>query len=244
MVTHAFYVPESRCEVGANVRIAGDQAHHAARVLRVAEGMHAVVRDGRGTVASCVVTSVSKDRSSGEWMVEARVEAMTRRPSMSPAVHVVAACPKGDRLAEMVEGLSQAGASSFTPLVAERSVVDPGGAKLERLRRIASESLKQCRRDWVMDVNEPVGLEAALQRAAAAGWRVLVADATGKRAAPIDCDTALLVGPEGGWSERERSEFAARGLPLVGFGPHVMRIETAAVVGAAMIHPIDQAPPV
>lgn len=239
MVTHALYVPESRCDVGLTVHVAGDQAHHAARVLRVSAGERVIVRDGRGTVATCVVTSVSKERRSGEWLIEAAVESVTKRPPMSPAVHVLAACPKGDRLAEMVEGLSQAGASSFTPLVAERSVVDPGNAKIERLRRIASESLKQCRRDWVMDVHEPIELVAALERGAAAGWRMLVADATGSRAEPCDRDTALLVGPEGGWSEAERAIFDARGLPMVRFGPHVMRIETAAVVGAAMILPID-----
>lgn len=238
MVTHAFYVPESRCEVGDSLRIAGDQAHHAARVLRLAEGDGVTVRDGRGRVASCVVSSVSKDRRSGEWLIEASVESVVRRPPPSPAVHVFAACPKGDRLSEMVEGLSQVGAASFTPLVAERSVVDPGGAKLERLRRIASESLKQCRRDWVMLVHEPLSLEAAIERCSVAGWRVLVADAAGDRAEPCSGDTALLVGPEGGWSDAERSLFAARGLSTVRFGAHVMRIETAAVVGAAMIHPI------
>ncbi len=219
------------------MHIAGDQAHHAARVLRLAEGEGVIVRDGRGRVASCVVTSVSKDRRSGEWLIEARVDSMTERPPPSPAVHVLAACPKGDRLAEMVEGLSQAGAASFTPLIAERSVVDPGGAKLERLRRIAVESLKQCRRDWVMDIHDPLSLDAALARCEAAGWRVVVADGTGGRAEPCSRDTALLVGPEGGWSDAERSLFAARALSLVRLGPHVMRIETAAVVGAAMIHP-------
>jgi 16S rRNA (uracil1498-N3)-methyltransferase len=244
MVTHAFYVPESRCEVGAAVQIGGDQAHHAVRVLRIGLGAHVVVRDGRGTVATCVVTSVGKERRSGDWSIDATVEGVTKRPPPSPAVHVLAACPKGDRLAEMVEGLSQVGATSFTPLVAERSVVDPGGAKLERLRRIASESLKQCRRDWVMDVHEPVGLEPGLDRCLADGWRVVVADASGDPVGPCRCDTVLLVGPEGGWSLAERALFAARGLPLVRFGPHVMRIETATVVGAAMLHPLssNQAP--
>jgi 16S rRNA (uracil1498-N3)-methyltransferase len=66
---------------------------------------------------------------------------------------------------------------------------------------------------------------------------VVVADAAGDPGEPCERDTALFIGPEGGWSEAERALFAARGLPLVRFGPHVMRIETAAVVGAAMIHP-------
>lgn len=238
MTIHSFHVPESILEPGATVVIGGDQAHHGVRVLRLAAGACIHLRNGRGASAVAEVADTIKDRRGGEWIIQAIVREAVELPRPAPAVHVMAACPKGDRLGEMVEGLSQVGASSFTPLLTHFTVVDPREGKVDRLRRIASESLKQCARAWVLEVHEPLTLEQAISRVSSQGLQVLVADASGEPPTRVDRDTVLLVGPEGGWSEEERASFAASGLRMVRFGPHVMRIETAAVVGAAMLHPV------
>jgi 16S rRNA (uracil1498-N3)-methyltransferase len=238
MTTHSFHVPECILETGATVVIGGDQAHHAVRVLRLAAGATVQLRNGRGVAAVADVTDTLKDRRSGEWIIQAQVRSLSETPRPSPAVHVMAACPKGDRLSEMVEGLSQVGAASFTPLLTQFTVVDPREGKVDRLRRIASESLKQCARLWVMDVHEPLTLEQAIAQCASQGLQVFVADASGRAPGRVERDAALFVGPEGGWSEQERARFAEAAFETVRFGPHVMRIETAAVVGAAMLQPI------
>jgi 16S rRNA (uracil1498-N3)-methyltransferase len=243
MALHSLFVPESsltRAGDGSpySVAVAGDQAHHAVRVLRLVKGDQVQLLDGQGAVAQATITLTQKDREAG-WVLTAEVTSLSVAPKPSPAVHVFAACPKGDRLGEMIEGVSQAGATSFTPLVSELSIVDPREGKVDRLRRISAESLKQCRRLWGMDVFDPMGLDGALADAAAKGRRVLIADGSGvplRELQPVPSgDVALFVGPEGGWSERELAQFRQRADIIVRFGPHVMRIETAAIVGTAML---------
>jgi 16S rRNA (uracil1498-N3)-methyltransferase len=148
---------------------------------------------------------------------------------------VWSATPKGPRAAELIEQLSQVGAAAWRPLMTERGVVDPGDVKVERLRRVALESAKQCGRAWVMEIGDPSPLDAAL---GAGDEPVVVADAAGGRYRPAAgaASVRVLIGPEGGWSDAERVAIcAAPGITFASFGPHVMRIETAAVAAAAII---------
>ena len=82
----------------------------------------------------------------------------------------------------------------------------------------------QCRRAWLPTVEDLASFTAVTSRPGAA-----IADAGG--AAPSLDRPTILVGPEGGWTDDER----ACGLPSVGFGPHVLRAETAAMAAASLL---------
>jgi 16S rRNA (uracil1498-N3)-methyltransferase len=210
--------------------VEGDEAHHAARVKRLAEGDAIELLDGRGNVGEARLAGISKER--GQWRLALDVRSIRREQPVRPRVEVCSPAPKGPRLTEMIDGLSQAGAAAWSPLETERTIVEPGAAKLQRLERTAWETAKQCGRAWVLEIGGPMSLRTALDPS----MQLVLADATGDAYRPAGAKSVrLLVGPEGGWSRGELDAARDSGAAIARFGPHTMRIETAAVVAAAII---------
>jgi len=159
------------------------------------------------------------------------VEALQRIPPVEPRLEVWASSPKGPRLESMIDGLSQAGAAAWAPLSTQRTVVEPGAGKLDRMHRLAAEASKQAGRAWDLEILPGGDLAAAL-----AGPAVVVAHASGGPYRPGGAAMIrLLIGPEGGWTVDELARARAGGASVASFGPHIMRIETAAVVAAAIV---------
>ncbi len=191
----------------------GAAGHHLRRVLRLRDGALVTVTDGRGRWRECVLTSRDLAPAGG---------VVTVPPVRATTVAV--APPKGDRLDWLVQKCTEVGVSRITLLDAERSVVrwteERAGRHLERLRRIAVEAALQSRRVWLPELCGPVPAAEVLPGAA-------VAEPGGR---PIErADRMVAVGPEGGWSAAELALAGDR----VSLGPHVLRVETAAVVAAA-----------
>lgn len=207
-----------------------DESHHASRVLRLKEGDAVEVFDGCGREGEGRIAFPSRDSA---------IVRLTRLSEASPPatrIELAVAVPKGLRAEDMVNQLSQAGVSRFTPLLADRSVVKPGEGKRERLARAAVESAKQCGRAWLMEVGDPITIDAAL-RDAAATKLIAAPQHQGGRDVRLTEPTPrvlVLIGPEGGWTERELAQADAAGALRWRLGPHVMRIETAALAAAVL----------
>ncbi|MEM1208338.1 MAG: RsmE family RNA methyltransferase [Planctomycetota bacterium] len=232
-------------EAEAVVWVEGEEAHHAARVLRVRAGEGVRLMDGRGWEADAEVAEAASGR------VGCRVTGGLRcLERVRPRVTVVAPAAKGSRGDEMADQMAQAGADRWVVLSSERSVVEPGAGKLAKWRRRSEEASKQCGRAWDLAVAGPVSFAEAVSWAAGegvAGWLMDV----GEGAAPNRSlrsqlawrhqpqgeleEVMVLVGPEGGWTDGERSAALAAGWRAWTVGRYVMRLETAAVVGAAML---------
>jgi len=203
-------------DVGRPVLSDADR-HHLERVRRLRPGDPLSVTDGRGTWRWC--------RFGPEVEPAGGIE---HDPAPTPVLTVAFALVKGERPELVVQKLTELGIDRIVPFVAERSVVrwDAGKAakQLERLQRVALEAAMQSRRTWVPMV-EPVTTFAEVSaRPGAAG-----ADHDGDP--PTLDHPVLLVGPEGGWAPAERASLAA----TVGLGPTVLRAETAAITGAALL---------
>lgn len=211
------------------ITIRGEEAHHALRVKRLEAGDTLTLRNGRGLVITARLEASRKVR--GEFELDARVVARVVAPPASPRLTVLTGVPKGDRIDQLVEGLSQVGAAAWGPLVCERSVVEPREGKRDRLERIALESLKQCNRAWAMEIAPPVPFAEAVTMPGA----VLAHAEGGPLTLGAAAEVTLLIGPEGGFSDRELALANERGVAVATFGVHVMRIETAGVVAAALI---------
>ncbi|MEQ8769289.1 MAG: RsmE family RNA methyltransferase [Phycisphaerales bacterium] len=210
--------------------VSGDEAHHAVRVKRLRPGELVELFDGRGTVLAGAVADVGGSRQHPEITIEPAGEPEFVA-SHTPRVEIWTPAPKGDRLERMLDQLSQAGVAGWRLLGAERAE-DNMPKKPDRLRRVIIESAKQSGRAHLLEIGDPIALDAALETAG-----VVVASqhaGPGPRFGPGEPRT-LLVGPEGGWSGSELRLFEARAVPCLGLGPHVMRLETAALVGAARL---------
>jgi 16S rRNA (uracil1498-N3)-methyltransferase len=230
-MAHCIFQPAGNAEPGQLIKVFGPEAHHAIRVKRLGAGDAVHVLDGTGTRLQCRIESTHKSRQ-GEWELVLRVEIATKEPRTKPHVRVLTGVPKGEALEQMIDGLSQVGARSWGPLACARSVVDPREGKLARLQRVAEESLKQCSRSWLLELEQGETLQHAI---ASSPQQVVLADAAGEKYDPLGEDITLLIGPEGGFAPDEIAAARAAGVRVCRFGVHVMRIEVAAVTACASI---------
>lgn len=230
-MTRRYYVPDLP-RSGGLIALSEAEAAHALRVMRVKQGDRICLFDGQGWEAEAVVTAaVQRD-----CCCEADPPRWVDR-ELPRAVHVAVSLPKPDRAREMVQRLTELGVTSLTPLVAQRSQCPPGGNQLAKLGRAVIEASKQCGRNRLMDIREPVSTNDFFIRSLPPlRW---IADPTpdsGHWQAPIsEAAVVVAVGPEGGFTESERQLAMTRGFQPLWLGPRILRVETAATAIAALL---------
>ena len=204
-------------------RLSAEDARHAAKVLRLRPGDEIVALDGIG------------GRFRARLKEEGSVELLETLPSNEPRLRltVYQGVPKADKLELLAQKLTELGVTRLVPVEMERSVRH--FEKVERLRKIAREAAKQCRRALPMEITEPMPWKKAVldmraRERLVAPWE----EATDGRltALPPCNDIGLLIGPEGGISAREIAESGAKTVTL---GARILRTETAALAATAII---------
>jgi 16S rRNA (uracil1498-N3)-methyltransferase len=217
-----FYI-NSPLDLGP-VRLSGPEAHHLAVVCRLRAGDRICLFNGDGREYRAVIASADKRQVSLE--VEAADAPARERPF---PLEVAAPLPKGDRAQFLVEKLTELGVTTFVPLTTRRSVSRE--AKLERLERYVIEASKQCGRNVLMRVLPYADWESYCRREDLPAMRLL-AHVGGTEDLPAGQAMAAAVGPEGGFTEEEVEGARQAGWRVVGLGPRVLRVETAALVFA------------
>ncbi len=231
-MSERFFIPSP--PLHGRVVLTGDEARHLVRVLRGQVGDDVVVFAGEGVEWPAQITRLGRD--------EAELETGPARhdlPAGGPAVSIAVALPKGERQKWLVEKLTELGAAQLIPLETERGVAEATPAARERLRRGVIEACKQCGRNRLMAIGEPLSVAAALADMPP-GSRVVIADPGGP---PLDprglaagaTNLLALVGPEGGFTVAEIAAAEQAGAIRVSLGPHILRIETAAIALAARL---------
>ncbi len=217
--------------------LTGDQAHHLRRVLRVEAGRRYEISDTERVYLAEV--SLSTDKRVVFDIVE-------ELPAVEPPVSLdlYLALIKFDRLELAIEKATELGVRRIVPVIASRSEkgLERAAAKrAERWRRIAREAGQQARRLRPPEIGCAVRFRSALE--AEAGKRFILDERAGApplleslpgQAAGV-AEIALLVGPEGGWTDGERREALAAGWAPVSLGSHVLRAETAAIAATAVL---------
>jgi len=208
---------------GASAVLSAGQSHYLARVMRLRQGDRIRLFNG----------------SDGEWLAElghgdARCVERLRPQPGEAGPWLLFAPPRRERLRFLVEKATELGVARLQPVTTERT--EPPVAKPDKMREWATEAAEQCGRLSVPDCSHQAGLDAVLS-AWPAGRTLLFCDESGGGRSLLGAcagDVALLVGPEGGFSEDEHDRLKA--LPMVvsvSLGPHILRVETAAVAGLA-----------
>lgn len=229
-----FYTPKALQQ--PTVTLAGAEAQHLSRVLRKQPGDEVTLFDGDGREVRASVDRL--DRQTVTLLVAGPV---VERRTTGPGVVLATAVPKGDRARWLVEKATELGAAGWVPLLTERSVVDPGVAKLEKLQQTVIAACKQCGRNDLMPIRQPRQWKEFLAEDCR-GTTLLVADPAGPplneslMAAGVAEKGSLTVavGPEGGFTDEELEAARARGARSCGLGEYVLRIETAAIAALAV----------
>jgi 16S rRNA (uracil1498-N3)-methyltransferase len=216
---------------GDRAFLLGQNAVHLTRVLRARVGQEFDIVCG-GLVRLGAIVSISGDRV--EFALgDALGDGWERE------LVLVAAIYKFDRLEWAIEKCTELGVTRIIPVIARRTeahLAEAAGKRVERWRRIAHEASQQSRRGRPPQIDEVVRLKSALRLEAPT--RLLLneneqsenlREALTQAALPI----AFAVGPEGGWSPEEVTEFRDGGWRSVTLGRTILRAETAAIAALA-----------
>jgi 16S rRNA (uracil1498-N3)-methyltransferase len=213
---------------GTVARLDGDEARHA-RARRLRSGDAVVLVDGSGREAAAVVIRVSRD------VVEVRVESivLSAGDRLGP-IHLLVAAVRSERLAWIAEKATELGVARMTVVSSARTqAFRASGSAAVRLERVVREAAKQCdRSDWPR-IEGPIPFGDAVR---AERSTRLVLDPAGEPfpATLPPGPTALLVGPEGGWTEAELEAAIAEGWAAVSLAAGKLRAETAAVAALTL----------
>lgn len=225
---------------GAATEADRTQANYLINVLRMSDGDQVLVFNGKD----------------GEWLARLRVEGRRActielveqvRPQTVPAdIHYLFAPLKHARLDYMVQKAVEMGASALRPVMTQHT--QASRVNLERMEANVIEAAEQCGIISVPDVLEPRSLKELLS-----GWqmadparRLLFCDEAAETSNPLPAlarlaeqgpqPYALLIGPEGGFSEEERALLRAQPfVTVIPLGPRILRADTAAVAALAVI---------
>jgi 16S rRNA (uracil1498-N3)-methyltransferase len=219
----------------------GEDARHLTRVLRVETGQQYEISDNH----AAYLAEIAEAR--GERVVFRVIEPIPA-PEPVVAITLLASFVKFDRFEWIVEKSTELGVERIVPVAAtrtEKGLFDASGKRTERWLRIARESSQQSRRVRMPEILPAVRFQRAV--AETAEYRCFLDEGSqGEAQAPHLLATvpteraaedriAVLLGPEGGWTDAERQQALASGWRPASLGPNILRTETAAVAALAIL---------
>jgi 16S rRNA (uracil1498-N3)-methyltransferase len=229
-----FFVDEVR---NGQARIQGDDARHLTRVLRIEPGQRYEISDNSHVYLAEIETAHKE-------LVIFQTLQKLEPPAPQARLVLCAALVKFDHFEWMIEKATELGVAEIVPVEtvrSERGLERAAHKRLERWRRIALEASQQSRRAFLPEVQAPAALSEVL--ALRASYKYALDEEPGGAtlasafppARHREDSIALLVGPEGGWTEEERAKFVAHEWTRVSLGPLILRAETAALAALAVV---------
>ena len=211
---------------GAALPLDEGQSRYLAAVMRLAVGDEVAVFNGRDGEWRATLASV------GKRAVVLTALSQSRPQTVGPDVDLIVALVKRGPLETIIEKATELGVSRLRLVTTERTNADH--MRLDRLRIIALEAAEQTGRLEVPQVAEPVKLERMLTDWDP-GRRLMFCDEAGDALPVLEAVTvagpwAILIGPEGGFSPKERDWLRALAFTTpVSLGPRILRADTAAI---------------
>lgn len=230
---HRFYIPPE-CFTGGDIALLPEEAHHALHVVRIKPEEKVILFDGAGREADGMVVRTSKR----EVIVSAQTERIMPHPRVQ--LTLLQAWLLRERCTEyIIQHGTEIGVARFCFFRACHSEKMPktDDKTLDKWRRIAIETCKQCGRLWLPEFMTAASLADALNLVSG---RLLIATQHAVPAAVRDAvarqtDLALAIGPEGDFAKEELALACERGAIPVGLGDATYRSEVAATLASALV---------
>lgn len=226
----ARFLVKAELACGTEVGLSQEESHHLAKVLRMEVGSECELVDGAGTVAKarivenhpkrarCLILSVSNEKNFNK-------------------IHIAFAIPKSNALDFIIHRCTEVGVASFQPLTTDHSLKINSWNE-SRWERVVIETAKQCQEIHFPVVLPPLNLESWLFQKRDKSRELIYCDEEARHnaldAISIEKEVDLLIGSEGGWSEKERNEFQKLGKAM-GLGKNRLRAETACIVALSLL---------
>jgi 16S rRNA (uracil1498-N3)-methyltransferase len=234
-VKHRLHLPPPLA-AGTDRPLDSEQTHYLTRVLRLSRGAQIVCFDGAGSAWEAVLVAVAGRTAT------LRIERLLERTDPpGDRLHLVQGLLKGPAMDEVIQKATELGATDIWLLAAARSNVGLDGERVSRKRehwqRVVESAAAQCRQLHLPRLHGPLRLDECLAGVAGASLLLLDPGAPPLPRTLPDGSLAVLIGPEGGWDDAERSRAHAHGARACGLGALVLRAETAPLaVLAALRH--------
>ena len=240
MTASLFFVPASKAN-GPEILLDGAELRHL-RAARIQAGQTVWLFDEEGTRIRAEVQAISS--GGARLLILERERPRDARLRLTLVQSVL----KNKAMDEVVEGAAEWGVRALIPVSSERTVVkfvDREERKAERWKLVARAAAEQCKSGRVPEIASPRPL-ADLQADPPAGRLVVLSEHGGRVLKDILAEAplppagtpeewVLLLGPEGGWSEKELEAIAAAGFEAASLGSQILRAGTAALSAAAIL---------
>ncbi|MBU03279.1 MAG: hypothetical protein CME55_08295 [Halieaceae bacterium] len=206
-------------------------------VLRLSKNDEVSFFNGQGSRAHARILEPHRTKTT------VHIEASTFSDPTPPTLHLCCALPKGDRAEWIIEKCSELGVSSIRWISCDRSQNPKKDhtKRLERWTKIAREAARQSHNDWVPTLHATTSLQETCD-IHSNHTRIVLDTSNAPSAVNQSTDLskayAMLVGPEGGFTETERELLRTAGWRPMSLGASILRVETAAIVGVGFIRAI------
>lgn len=218
---------------GDTAVLEGDEFIHAKTVQRVEVGSEIILLDGSGKEYSAIVTKIDR-RSLSAHIVSANES--DREPKAD--IYLLIGALKGDKSELAVQKATELGVSRIGVFSSEYCAAFMNENKLDRLKKVAREAAKQCMRSKTPEIAYFSDFKSALQ--SASGYKNKLFACEFAKSSDIDLlklsgSTAIVVGSEGGFSEREAEIARENNFSFITLGKRILRAETAAIALTANV---------
>ncbi|GAE33358.1 16S rRNA (uracil(1498)-N(3))-methyltransferase [Halalkalibacter akibai] len=227
------------------VKITGEDVKHISRVMRMNIGDQIICSDNDSRTVSCRISSMMDQE-----IIADIIESLAPNTELPVEVTIAQGLPKGDKLDLIIQKGTELGAHTFIPYSASRSVVKwdhkKAGKKVERLEKIAKEAAEQSYRERIPVVLTVQTLAELKKQMSQYDSVILAYEESAKEGEKSQFASALselkvgqkimiIVGPEGGLTDEEVRQLCSEGAVASGFGPRILRTETAALYALSAI---------
>lgn len=217
---------------GGKIDLTLEQQHYLKRVLRLREGERFIAMNGLGKAWLAQLDGTSAQI----------LDPLSESTELPIAVTLMTALPKGNGFDEIVRCCTELGATTFVPVLSDRTLLNPSANRIERWRKIATEAAEQSERQIVPKILEPINFTKALtQINSFASERYICVTRTEAKSLRISLQDKssdnifIATGPEGGWTEDEIEKAIAAGFTPVSLGRRILRSITAPIVALSVV---------
>jgi len=229
--------------IGDEIVIAGEEAHHIIRVLRLGPGHSVSISDGKSVESLGVISDIDIR----DTKIKIRILDQNKSKETKPFITLLQALPKGEKFDWIIQKSTELGVSKIIPVITQRTIVNILPSKLERRmerwNKIAIEAAKQSLRMDIPQIGELSTFDASLRevekhRLSIIPWEQEKELSIRKALKSIDgtvTKVAVFIGPEGGFSPEEVKKAKEMGAVSVSLGPRILRTETAAIAVCSIL---------
>ncbi len=240
MSANHFFISASDIE-GDRVQLSPEQSHQVCHVLRLRPGDTIVVLDDSGTEYDVTLTTVDRKETTGQVTSRHRARGEPRAE-----LTLFQSLLAREKFEWVLQKGTELGVTQFVPVLTERSLVRTKTIeenKLDRWQRILMEAAEQSHRGHIPQLEPLIPFDQAVLRLRDYDRCIIAAPSEGaatlrdalKDITRSPASVAVMIGPEGGFTEEEVALACEKGAVRVGLGPRILRTETAATVACALI---------